>query len=87
MGRAPQGERECRTPSLLRRIDAEIVPFDARHAAEASRAWERYGRGSGHPAGLNFGDCMVYAVASLADEPLLFKGDDFARTDLGSALA
>lgn len=47
-------------------------------------AFVRYGRGR-HRAGLNFGDCLTYAVASLADEPLLFVGDDFAHTDLTAA--
>jgi len=46
-------------------------------------AWLRYGRGR-HPAGLNFGDCLAYATARLANEPLLFTGDDFARTDLAA---
>jgi ribonuclease VapC len=50
-------------------------------------AYRDYGRGSGHPAGLNFGDCLAYALARDKREPLLFKGDDFARTDIRSALA
>lgn len=59
----------------------EVVPFDSAHAAAAREAWRRFGRGR-HPAGLNLGDCLVYASARLRDVPLLFKGDDFAKTDL-----
>jgi ribonuclease VapC len=63
----------------------EIVPFDANHAQAAHAAFRRFGKGR-HPAGLNLGDCFSYATASLANAPLLFKGDDFAQTDLTSAL-
>ena len=66
-------------------IDLTIVPFTAAHAREARDAFLRYGRGR-HPAALNFGDCLSYAVAKLADQPLLFVGDDFRRTDLVAAL-
>jgi ribonuclease VapC len=59
----------------------ETVAFDERHAATALDAYSRYGKGR-HPAALNFGDCCTYAVASIAGEPLLCVGDDFARTDL-----
>ena len=63
-----------------------IVDFSAAHAAIAYRAFREFGRARGQHAALNYGDCMAYAVASLASAPLLFKGDDFARTDLRSAL-
>jgi ribonuclease VapC len=53
----------------------------------AITAYRRYGRGSGHPAGLNFGDCFTYALAKLTGESVLFKGSDFSRTDLVSAVA
>ena len=46
------------------------------------QAYVRYGKGTGHPAGLNFGDCFSYAIARRRNLPLLYKGDDFARTDL-----
>lgn len=59
----------------------EVVPFDAEHAAAALAAWRRFGKGR-HPAGLNFGDCIAYAVSRRAGIPLLFKGQDFARTDV-----
>lgn len=60
------------------------MPFDAPHWHEAIGAFWRFGRGR-HPAGLNFGDCLTYAVARVADEPLLFVGDDFAATDIAVA--
>jgi ribonuclease VapC len=63
----------------------DIIPFTLRHA-EAARAGRRlYGRPQ-HPAGLNFGDCLVYGVARSEGEPLLFKGGDFAQTDIEPAL-
>lgn len=66
---------------LLRGIGATVVAVDADQAAESRAAWERFGKGR-HPAGLNFGDCFVYALAKTSSEPLLFKGDDFGQTDL-----
>lgn len=68
----------------LHRLDAETVPVDAEQAAMARRAWRRFGKGR-HPAGLNYGDCFSYALAATREEPLLFKGDDFSRTDLTAA--
>ncbi len=59
-----------------------IVDFSAAHAAVAYRAFRDFGRRRGHPAALNYGDCMAYAVASIASAPLLFKGDDFVHTDI-----
>jgi len=64
----------------------ELTDFTAEHAAVACSAHARYGRGSGSPAQLNFGDCMVYAVAKVLDQPLLFKGDDFTHTDIEPAI-
>ena len=63
---------------LLDRLGLDVVPFGDAHWRVAVGAFVRYGRGR-HRAGLNFGDCLTYAVASLADEPLLFVGDDFAH--------
>lgn len=68
----------------LHRTGAEIVAVSAEHADQARRAWRRYGKGR-HPAGLNYGDCFSYALAKLTDEPLLFKGDDFSKTDIRPA--
>jgi ribonuclease VapC len=63
-----------------------VVPFDDDHWQVATDAFVRFGKGL-HTAALNFGDCMTYAVARLADEPLLYVGKDFVQTDLRSALA
>lgn len=59
-----------------------VVPFSREMADVASRAFAGFGRTSGHPAKLNFGDCMAYAVAVVMRAPLLFKGSDFGRTDV-----
>jgi ribonuclease VapC len=61
-----------------------VVPFGEEHWSVAVDAFARFGKGR-HPAGLNFGDCLAYATARLADEPLLCLGDDFAKTDLALA--
>jgi ribonuclease VapC len=66
---------------LLDELGIQEIPFGELHWREAVAAWQRYGKGR-HPAALNFGDCLTYAVAHLSGEPLLFTGDDFARTDL-----
>jgi ribonuclease VapC len=62
-----------------------VVPFDAEQSALARDAYRRYGQGSGHPARLNFGDCVSYALAKQTGAPLLFKGTDFAQTDVAIA--
>jgi ribonuclease VapC len=72
---------------LLNDLEIEVVPFARDQATLAITAYRQYGKGSGHAAGLNFGDCFSYALAKLRDEPLLFKGDDFSRTDLRIAIA
>jgi ribonuclease VapC len=71
---------------LIESLGVAIVPFDGDQARMAIHAFDRYGKGSGHKAKLNFGDCMVFALAKSLDEPLLFKGSDFSKTDLQSAL-
>ena len=80
-------------PVLSRRLDEllglasiETVAFDAHHAALARAAYADFGRGSGHPARLNLGDCFSYALAKANDEPLLFVGQDSIHTDLRSAM-
>jgi ribonuclease VapC len=65
----------------LLKIGAEVVPVDAEQIDAARRAWRRYGRGR-HAAALNYGDCFAYALALSRGETLLFKGEDFARTDI-----
>lgn len=64
--------------SVLR---ASVVPFTERHAATAQIAFSRFGKGN-NPAKLNLGDCMAYAIAKVANEPLLFVGNDFTQTDI-----
>jgi ribonuclease VapC len=71
---------------LLEQLDLTILSFEAPHALAARVAFLRYGRGR-HPASLNFGDCLTYAIARVSNLPLLFVGDDFALTDLEPALA
>jgi ribonuclease VapC len=66
---------------FLQENSVETVTFDEAHASVALDAYSQFGKGR-HPAALNFGDCCTYAIASLAGEPLLCIGDDFARTDL-----
>jgi ribonuclease VapC len=68
----------------LMKAGIEIVAVDAEQADQVRRAWRRFGKGR-HPAGLNFGDCFSYALSVLTQEPLLFKGDDFSRTDIAAA--
>jgi ribonuclease VapC len=62
-----------------------IVPFDLAMARHAREAFDRFGKGGGHPAGLNFGDCLSYGVARALRLPLLFKGVDFLHTDVEPA--
>jgi len=69
---------------MLDELGVQEVPFGEIHWREAVDAYHRFGKGR-HPAALNFGDCMTYAVAKLAGEPLLFQGTDFALTDLEPA--
>jgi len=71
---------------LLDDLEIEVVPFGRDQAILAITAYRQYGKGSGHAAGLNFGDCFSYSLAKLRDEPLLFKGNDFSHTDLGTAV-
>jgi ribonuclease VapC len=68
----------------LLKIGAEIVPVDIEQADAARRAWRRYGKGR-HTAALNYGDCFSYALALTRGEPLLFNGEDFAKTDVNRA--
>jgi len=67
---------------MLDELNVEEIAFGSLHWREAVDAFRRYGKGR-HPAGLNFGDCLTYAAAYLSGEPLLFVGDDFAKTDVG----
>ena len=67
--------------AFLATLSAESVPITAERGAKAIAAFERYGKGR-HPAGLNMGDCFAYACAQDLEVPLLFKGDDFSKTDV-----
>lgn len=67
---------------FLARAQIEVEPVTAEQVLIARKAWRRYGKGSGHAAGLNFGDCFSYALAQSLGEELLYKGSDFAQTDL-----
>jgi ribonuclease VapC len=79
---AKKGEPALRELGLaVVEMQARIVPFGRDEEREARRAFLEYGKGR-HAAGLNFGDCFAYALAVTTGEPLLFKGDDFARTDV-----
>jgi ribonuclease VapC len=69
---------------LLHRASVNCVAVDEQQASVARAAWRRFGKGR-HPVGLNYGDCFSYALARVAGERLLFKGDDFSRTDIARA--
>jgi ribonuclease VapC len=75
----PDGGREL--DLLAAKAGLSVEPVTAQQAEIAREAWRRFGKGR-HPAALNFGDCFSYALAKLTGEPLLFKGTDFAQTDL-----
>ncbi len=70
---------------MIGQPNVTVIPFDVGHFLLAADAFRRFGRGRGHPARLNFGDCLAYAVAKRAVAPLLYKGDDFGQTDLAFA--
>jgi ribonuclease VapC len=72
---------------FLDRVGIKIVPVDEEQARIARQAYRDFGKGSGHPARLNFGDCFAYSAAKALDEPLLYKGTDFGQTDVRSALS
>lgn len=82
-----------RDPILSRRLDdllalaqVEIEPVTEAQARLARAAYRDYGKEGGHPAGLNYGDCFSYALAKARGQKLLFKGNDFSKTDIASAL-
>lgn len=79
-------ERSLQIGKLLLDYDIEIAPVTETQAHIARQAYQTYGKGSGHKAQLNFGDCFAYALAKDSGKPLLFKGSDFAHTDVTRAL-
>ncbi|MDE2764990.1 MAG: type II toxin-antitoxin system VapC family toxin [Chloroflexota bacterium] len=70
--------------AFIEQAGIEIVPVTADQIAAARSAWRRFGKGN-HPARLNLGDCLAYALSQTRHEPLLFKGGDFAQTDVDAA--
>jgi ribonuclease VapC len=76
-----------RVDLFLNEANCSIVPIELDQLATARTAFGRYGKGMGHPAQLNFGDCFSYALAKTRNLPLLFKGNDFSQTDILSALS
>ena len=82
--RGPETSR--RLDKVVRAAGLEVIAFDEEMARVAREAYRDFGRGSGHTANLNFGDCFAYALATITGDPLLFKGDDFVHTDVRSAL-
>ncbi len=80
-----QGLATDRVEAFLRAARVQVMDFTAEHARVAHAAYRRYGRGSGHPARLNYGDALVYAVATVEADELLFTGEDFAATDVRPA--
>jgi ribonuclease VapC len=82
---AKKGENGGREFDLLvHKAGLDIVPMDSGQAELARSAWRKYGKGR-HPAGLNIGDCCAYALSRYSGEPLLYKGEDFAKTDVRGA--
>ena len=81
LGPAGQAELDL----LLSRVAITAVPLEELHVQWALQGWRRYGKGR-HRAGLNLGDCFSYGLAKVLNAPLLFKGDDFAATDVLAAL-
>ncbi len=73
--------------AFIREAAIDIIPFDQLYVAAAQDAYRRFGRGSGSPARLNFGDCFAYATSVVTARPLLFVGEDFRYTDIISALS
>lgn len=83
IGRDPIASRHV--DDLITQAKLVIEPVTAEQAVIARHAYRDFGKGSGHPAQLNFGDCFAYALARSTGEPLLFKGEDFSRTDVTPA--
>lgn len=77
-----RADGRAQVDELVKTYAIELLGSDARQARIAAEAFERFGRGTGHPAKLNFGDCLSYAAAAARGAPLLFKGDDFIHTDV-----
>ncbi|WP_089287934.1 MULTISPECIES: type II toxin-antitoxin system VapC family toxin [unclassified Azospirillum] len=83
---AGQRRLKAEIDSFLAELSPEIVPVDEQFASAVAAAYSRWGKGN-HPASLNYGDCFAYALAAKRGWPLLYVGQDFAKTDLASALS
>jgi ribonuclease VapC len=81
-----RADEHARLMQLVERAQLEVVAIGAAEVESGIQAARRFGRGSKHPAKLNFGDCFAYALARTWNLPLLFKGDDFIHTDIEPAL-
>lgn len=78
-------EAETHVGDFLRAAGVVIQPIEPETVHVALKAFARYGKGRGHPAGLNLGDCFIYAQAKISGASLLYTGDDFSKTDIESA--
>lgn len=78
--------RSRRLDEVLAALEVDIVAVTLDQAQRARQAYREFGKGSGHPAGLNFGDVFAYALATGSGETLLYKGNDFRHTDVSSAI-
>ena len=83
--RQAEPEAERQRDMFFRRAGITVEPFTVEQAEIARQAFHDYGKGR-HPAGLNYGDCFAYALAKFTGEPLLFKGEDFKKTDIVSSI-
>jgi ribonuclease VapC len=84
--RGKSGQMQKPFEELIVSLRISITPVTEQQARAALDAFSVYGKGHGHPAGLNFGDCFSYALSKVSNEPLLYKGRDFSETDIPSAL-
>jgi ribonuclease VapC len=84
--RLPESPGAATFDDLVEQLNIIVEPLTAHQAAIAREAYGRFGKGGGHPARLNFGDCFAYAIATDFDEPLLFVGQDFVHTDVRRVL-
>ncbi|MGA2250630.1 type II toxin-antitoxin system VapC family toxin [Terracidiphilus sp.] len=86
MDKEPDAITRAGLDDLIAYSEIIIEPVTAEQAKIARQAYRNFGKGSGHRAGLNFGDCFSYALAKVTREPILFKGNDFQHTDLRAAV-
>ena len=86
LSRRKKSDALVKLNDLIEVAQIEIIPFTGEAAYAATQAFSHFGKGQGHAAQLNFGDCMSYAVSKIEGLPLLFKGDDFRKTDVECAI-